>query len=59
MVDMWPFEGDDIGDQAMLIVQLLIFTGADGGQTVPTKGFERLGDEFLRLLGIQPALDFM
>ncbi|SVK54374.1 Uncharacterised protein [Acinetobacter baumannii] len=59
MIDMRPFKRHHVGDQAMLIVQLPVFFGADRRLVVPAEGFQRLFDKFLRLHFIQPALRFL
>ncbi len=59
VVDMRPFKRHDVGDQAMLIVQLPVFFGADRRLIVPAEGFQRLFDKFLRLRCIQSALRFL
>jgi len=55
VVDVGAFEGDDVGDQAMGVMQALVHVGADIGLVVPTKCFEHFRDEALCIRLVETA----
>lgn len=56
VVDVWALEGHDIGDQAMLVVQLLVLLGRDSGVLVPAEGVQRFLHERIGIAGAQAAV---
>ena len=53
---MRALEGHHIGDQAVLVVQLLVLLGSDGGVMVPAEGVQRFLHEHLGIGGIQATI---
>ena len=53
---MRALEGHHVGNQAVLIVQLLILLGGDGGVLVPAEGVQGLLHECGGIGGIQAAV---
>ena len=53
---MRALEGHHIGDQAVLVVQLLVLLGGDGGVMVPAEGVQRFLHERRGICGVQPAI---
>ncbi|MNC83193.1 hypothetical protein D3C75_1370240 [compost metagenome] len=53
---MWAFEGHHIGNQAVLVMQLLVLLGGHGGVPVPTEGVQGFLDKNLGIVGIQAAI---
>ncbi|MNT62027.1 hypothetical protein D3C72_1997140 [compost metagenome] len=58
MVDVRTFEGHHIGDQTVLIMQLLILLGSHGGIVVPAEGVQGFGYKSEGIISIQAAITF-
>ncbi len=53
---MWALEGHHIGNQAVLVVQLLVLLGGDGGVMVPAEGVQRFLHERFGIGCVQAAI---
>jgi hypothetical protein len=51
-----PLEGDDVGDQAVGVVQALVHVRANDGVVVPAEGFEHFGHEAGGVGGIKATV---
>lgn len=56
VVDVRALEGHHIGDQAVLVVQLLVLLGRDGSVLVPAEGVQRFLHERLCIRGVKATL---
>ena len=55
---MRALEGNNVGDQAVRVVQAVIHIGADIGAVVPAEGFKRFGHEQVGIGLVEPTLAF-
>ena len=58
MVDVWAFERHHIGNQAVLVGQGLVLSGAHRGLMVPTESFQGRFDKAIGIGIVQAALCF-